>query len=153
MNKKIYLKGMDISVSEEIYRAYNHPDWNIRKEMHRHKKCSQENWKNCSADCGHCSYQREGNQISIDHLRAESPGFDIELPDGDPAKIVEFKMLMEAMCEEASRVVPNGCSIFIRFLQGYSDVEGAEYLGIPYGTYNDRKKRVFQKLGEFYKQY
>lgn len=95
-NKRFYLtiKGQEVEVSEEVYRAYIRP---VRLEQQRQKRawrCQVKGAKGklvrCQQDCNRCPYaiagnNARGNVLSLDsfdedgaELKIESSGFDVE---------------------------------------------------------------------------
>lgn len=86
-NKRFYLKikGQEVEVSEEVYRAYIQPLRAERRRKQRAFRCKVKgdrlNLVRCKKDCRECPYAQSGhnalgNNLSLDRMRVD--GVDIE---------------------------------------------------------------------------
>ena len=69
--KQYYLTidGQEVTVTEEVYRAYKRPIWAEHKRNDRQKLCQVSDGKGglkrCTEDCSKCSHTKEGNVLSL----------------------------------------------------------------------------------------
>lgn len=86
-NKRFYLtiRGQEVEVSEEVYRAYIQPVRAERRRKQRAFRCKikgkKGNLVRCQKDCRECPYALSGhnalgNSLSLDRMKDE--GVDIE---------------------------------------------------------------------------
>ena len=66
----------DVSVTEEIYRAYKRPIWAVKKAKERKSRCTigKDNGKTkrCTDDCSQCEYFRSGSDLSLEVLMIQA---------------------------------------------------------------------------------
>ena len=72
MEYYITIKGHEITVTEEVYRAYKRPTWAEHKRNDREKRCQVSDgkggMKRCLEDCSTCDRVRDGSILTLDEM-------------------------------------------------------------------------------------
>ncbi len=147
----IEIEGQEISVSEEVYRAYKRPVWTEHKRKERSKRCIGKNGIRCTGDCSKCDKQRIGSILSLDAF--EEDGFELSDPSPEPADIVADKLLLEELFKALDELDPDSRRICELIAQGATEREIAAVLGIHQSTLNYRKRKLLAQLRERLKKH
>jgi RNA polymerase sigma factor (sigma-70 family) len=142
----IEIDGQQISVTEEVYRAYKQPAWAEHKPKEREKRCRDEKGNRCTKDCSLCQKQRTGTILSLDYS-AEEYG----LEPTDPVDIEEIaaeKLLLEELVSALEEMDPDNRRIMELFANGKSEREIAADIGLSQKAINKRKTKLFSLLKE-----
>ena len=91
----IDLDGQQISVSEEVYRAYKRPAWAERKRQDRWSRCRKQDGSRCDGDCKKCQRQRSGSMLSLEQSR--EIGYEPADASADVEAIVFNQLLLEQL--------------------------------------------------------
>ena len=148
--KKYYLtiEGQEVTVSEEVYRAYKRPTWAEHKRNDRQKLCQVSNGKGglkrCTEDCSECNRTKEGNVLSLDGL--EEAGYCVEDREHDVAEIVAEKMLLEELFMALEELDPTSHRICELLMEGHSKREIARSLSIPQSSFEYQFKKLMASL-------
>lgn len=150
-NYRIYLNGQLIPVSEEVYKAWYRPIWDVHNFARRHAQCGCPDWHFCEGDCGLCVHQKAGDIHSSDLWK------DDYAPEcamtADPADIVIDAILTEELLKQMDAIDPYGRRIAKLIFEGINDRDAAEMLGLAKSTYSDKKLRLCRVLKELRKKY
>ena len=158
-DKQFYIKvnGEEISVSEEIYRAYKNPVWAENKRKQRMVKCRVDKYHRCNKCCEKCGYYLNGGNMTGSVLSIEgNPDLDA-LAIADPYDLEEAIVLrttLKVLWEELDEFMPDdGLRIAELLLAHKKQKDIAAILGIPVQTlqYKIRKvnKFVIDYLNKF----
>jgi DNA-directed RNA polymerase specialized sigma24 family protein len=148
--KQYYLtiEGQEITVSEEVYRAYKRPIWAEHKRNDRQKLCQVSDGKGglkrCTEDCSKCSRTKEGSFLSLDGL--EETGYSVEDRSQDVAEIVAEKMLLEELFIALEELDPNSHRICELLMEGRSKREIARLMSIPQSSFEYQFKKLMASL-------
>ncbi len=135
-----------IEVSEEVYRAYYQPIWNIRYHARKNGECvctREQLWK-CDGICPGCPFYTDGKKVSID---TSIGGDEDELTLGDTLAadtstaetVLMDKELLDTLYRELSRLDPDGRRICEFIMQGKTEREMATDMGKRQSTINYQK--------------
>ena len=135
-----------IPVTKEVYDEYYHPIWRTFKNAHRHKQCScvGDKWWLCSGDCGTCRFCTGGGNRSLDYEQ-EILG-DIRPDDMDLESIVTDQIVFGQLLKRLDVLMPEARRIGGLRLDGLSDNDIADVLGIPRTTFRSRLKKAKAQL-------
>ena len=140
-----------IPVSNEVYKEFYRPIWNTFRKAHRHGCCScpGSKWWLCSGDCSVCKHRTAGDSLSLDHEREvlgdirEDETADIE---GFVIDRIEFEQLLKRLDE----LMPEARHIGELRLDGLSDSDISDILGVPRTTFLSRLKKAKAQLHDEY---
>jgi RNA polymerase sigma factor (sigma-70 family) len=139
----IEIDGQQISVTEEVYRAYKRPLWAEHKRKEREKRCRDEKGNRCTKDCSKCDKQRTGSVLSLDKFAEE--GFEVA-DSIDIAELVADKLLLEELAAALNELDPQNRRIAKLYGEGLSEREIAARVGLSQKGVNKRKTKIFGKL-------
>ncbi len=94
----IWYNGMDIPVSEEVWREYRRFVWAERKKAQRAMRCRDERGVRCTGDCDMCEEKYDDSVYSLDTMMED--GFDVADDASAVADIVEDKLLLDVLVTE-----------------------------------------------------
>lgn len=146
----IEIDGQQISVTEEVYRAYKRPIWAEHKRKEREMRCRDEKGNRCNRDCSKCDKQRTGSVLSLDKFAEE--GFDVA-DTVDIAELVADKLLFEELYKSLEELDPENRRIMELFSIGKSEREIADDIGLSQKAINKRKTKLFAQLREHLKDF
>lgn len=155
--KQYYLTidGQEVTVSEEVYRAYKRPIWAEHKRNDRQKLCQVSDGKGglkrCTENCSKCSRTKEGNVLSLDGL--EEAGYSVEDRAQDVAEIVAEKVLLEELFKALEELDPNSHRICKLLMEGCSKREIARIMSIPQSSFEYQFKKLMGSLRERLENY
>ena len=155
-NKRFYLtiRGQEVEVSEEVYRAYIQPVRAERRRKQRAFRCKikgkKGNLVRCQKDCRECTYALSGhnalgNSLSLDRMKDE--GVDIE----DRRLDVEQNYIDEEEKRELyaaiSKLTPRQKELVeMIYFEEKSQEEVADMLGISQCTISLTLKKAAETL-------
>lgn len=148
--KQFYLTidGKEVTVTEEVYRAYKRPIWAEHKRNDRQKICQVSDGKGglkrCTEDCSKCSRMKEGSVLSLDCL--EEAGYSVEDRAQDVAEIVAEKILLEELFKALEELDPNSQRICGLLMEGHSKREIAQIMSIPQSSFEYQFKKLMTSL-------
>ncbi len=146
----IEIEGQQISVTEEVYRAYKRPMWTEHKRKEREKRCRKENRTRCTEDCSKCDNQRTGNVLSLDKFTSE--GFEVT-DSVDLAELVADRLILEQLYIALDELDPDNRRIMQLFSLGKSEREIADAIGLSQKAINKRKAKLFTQLWQRLKDF
>ena len=155
--KQYYLtiEGKEVSVTEEVYRAYKRPIWAEHKRNDRQKLCQvsggKGGLKRCTKDCSKCSRTKEGSLLSLDGL--EEAGYGVEDRAQDVVEIVAEKVLLEELFKALEELDPNSNLICKLLMEGCSKREIARIMSIPQSSFEYQFKKLMASLRERLENY
>jgi len=155
--KKYYLNidGQEVTVTEEIYRAYKRPIWAEHKRNDREKLCQvsdgKGSLKRCTDDCSKCKLTKEGSMLSLDGL--EEAGYSVEDQAQDVSEIVMDKILLEELHKVLRELDPNNQRICELFMDGHSKREIAKIMTIPQSTFEYQFMKLMETLSKRLENY
>ena len=148
--KQYYLTidGQEVTVSEEVYRAYKRPIWAEHKRNDRQKLCQVSDGKGglkrCTEDCSKCSRTKEGNVLSLDGL--EEAGYSVEDRAQDVAEIISEKIFLQELFKILEELDPNSHRICKLLMNGLSKREIAIIMSVPQSSFEYRFKKLMASL-------
>ena len=148
--KQYYLtiEGKEVSVTEEVYRAYKRSIWAEHKRNDRQKLCQVSDGKGglkrCTEDCSKCSRTKEGSFLSLDGL--EEAGYGVEDRAQDVVEIVAEKVLLEELFKALEELDPNSHRICKLLMEGCSKREIARIMSIPQSSFEYQFKKLMASL-------
>jgi DNA-directed RNA polymerase specialized sigma24 family protein len=136
-----------IPVSDEVYNAFYRPIWNTFRKAHRHGCCScpGSKWWLCGGDCADCKYRAAGDSLSLDYEQ-EVVGDIREDESADIESIVTDRIIFDQLLKRLDELMPEARRIGELRLDGLSDSDIADILGIPRTTFLSRLKKAKAKL-------
>ena len=155
--KQYYLtiEGKEVSVTEEVYRAYKRSIWAEHKRNDRQKLCQVSDGKGglkrCTKDCSKCSHTKEGSLLSLDGL--EEAGYGVEDRAQDVVEIVAEKVLLEELFKALEELDPNSHRICKLLMEGCSKREIARIMSIPQSSFEYQFKKLMASLRERLENY
>ena len=157
--KRFYLtiRGQEVEVSEEVYRAYIQPVRAERRRKQRAFRCKikgkKGNLVRCQKDCRECPYALSGhnalgNNLSLDRMKDE--GVDIE----DRHLDVEQNYINEEEKRELyaaiSKLTPRQKELVeMIYFDGMTQEEAREQLGIAKSSMTEAMQRIYATLRKF----
>jgi DNA-directed RNA polymerase specialized sigma24 family protein len=163
MSKRIYVKSTKtwLDVTDEQYKDHMRECDRIRNKMQSHKACScpRNKFWMCDGCCDDCDYKVSGAILSMDAPMGEDEGGDeFSLHDivGDPESDFESKQLKDLfymqIIHRLGELYPEAITIGQLRLEGKTDTEISEIIGVPRTTFRSRiekaKKQILAELGE-----
>lgn len=158
-NKRFYLtiKGQEVEISEEVYRAYVQPLRAERRRKQRAFRCKVKgdrlNLVRCKKDCRECPYAQSGhnalgNNLSLDRMRVD--GVDIE----DSRLNVEQNYIDEEENQELyaaiSKLTPRQQELVkMIYFDGMSQEDVRKKLGIAKSSMAEAMHRIYATLRKF----
>lgn len=140
----IYLGGKPIPVNEEVYHIWYQPIWRTHDFARRHGQCSCANWHLCEGDCFICRFRMDGENTSLDRLYDD---YEYEPEDSSHSEDIALDLiLLEELLDELEEIDPDGRRIGKVLLDGLTDREAAETLGMPTTTYSSKKLKLRREL-------
>lgn len=160
--KRIYIKSSKtwMPVTDEQYKEHMRECDRIRKKMQSHQACSCTRamfWQ-CDGCCDDCQFQVKGAILSMDApMGTDDSGEDFSLYDivGDSKSMFEGavvdKMFYRAIIKRLGEIYPQAIEIGNLRIQGKTDDEIAEIIGVKRTTFRSRieraKKQILTEFG------
>lgn len=144
LKRYIEIDGEQITVTEEVYRAYKRPAWAEHKRKERAKRCRDENGNRCTKNCWECTKLRDGGDLSFEKFSDD--GFEIA-DSVDIAELIADKQLLEQLVDALDDLDPDERSLINALF--YNDLTERDYaaeVGISHQAIGKRKKKIIEKL-------
>lgn len=140
-----------IPVSDEVYNEFYRPTWNTFHKAHRHGCCScpGNKWWLCSGDCSVCKYRTAGDSLSLDYEQ-EILGDIREDKTADLDGFVIDRIVFEQLLKRLDELMPEARRIGELRLDGLSDSDIVDILGVPRTTFLSRLKKAKAQLHDEY---
>lgn len=155
-NKRFYLtiKGQEVEVSEEIYRAYVRPVRTEQRRKRREWKC-QIKGKNgklvrCTKDCKECPYSLSGrnalgNKLSLDWMKEDGVGIEDRRQDVEQNYMDEEEK--EELYAAIAQLTPRQKELVeMIYFNDMSQEEVAKKLGVGSSAVRHAMQRVYAAL-------
>ncbi len=155
-NKRFYLKvrGQEVEVSEEVYRAYIQPVRKERRRKQRAFRCKVKGKKGnlvrCQKDCRECPYALAGhnalgNNLSLDRMNDEGVDMEDRRLDVEQNYIAEEdkKELYAAIAQLTPRQKE---LVQLIYFEGKTQEQVAEILGVAQATISVTLERAIANL-------
>ena len=140
-----------IPVSDEVYNEFYRPIWNTFRKAHRHGCCScpGSKWWLCCGDCAICKYRTAGDNLSLEYEQ-EVMGDTHEDESANLDCIVTDRIVFEQLLKRLDELMPEARQIGELRLDGRSDSDIADIIGVPRTTFLYRIKKAEAKLHDEY---
>lgn len=140
-----------IPVDKAVYDEFYRPIWNTFRKAHRHQCCScpGNRWWLCSGDCSVCKYRTAGDSLSLDYEQ-EVVGDIREDESADLDGFVIDRIVFEQLLKRLDELMPEARRIGELRLDGLSDSNIADILGVPRTTFLSRLKKAKAQLHDEY---
>lgn len=140
-----------IPVSDEVYNEYYRPIWNTFRKAYRHGTCScpGTRWWLCTGDCAVCKYRTAGDNLSLEYEQ-EVMGDTHEDESANLDCIVTDRIVFEQLLKRLDELMPEARQIGELRLDGRSDSDIADIIGVPRTTFLYRIKKAKAKLHDEY---
>ena len=146
----IEIDGQQVTVTEEVYKAFKRPAWAEMKRMQRAWRCNIDGHR-CTGDCSKCQKRAEGAPISIDRMLED--GLDIPQQGDSLEDTVMMNIAIEELRKALAQLAPNDRAIIELFGKGLSDRKISAQIGMPQTTVSYRRKVLIKVLREQLKDY
>ena len=150
--RNLFIKGVAVSVTEEVYKAYMQEEWRAKQSRYRSWRCRDGKGVRCKKKCEECEFYRLGNGptgsvLSIDQM-ADDEGKSFEVADSRSNLELEVarSLLREAVCKAKGQLTERECEILDMFLDERSEREMAAQLGVSNSRAHALKTALFKKL-------
>ena len=150
--RKLFIKGVAVSVTEEVYKAYMQEEWRAKQSRYRSWRCRDGKGVRCKKKCEECEFYRLGNGptgsvLSIDQM-ADDEGKSFEVADSRSNLELEVarSLLREAVRKAKGQLTERECEILDMFLDERSEREMAAQLGVSNSRAHALKTALFKKL-------
>lgn len=158
-NKRFYLtiRGQEVEVSEEVYRAYIQPVRAERRRKQRAFRCKikgkKGNLVRCQKDCRECPYALSGhnalgNSLSLDRMKDE--GVDIEDRRLDiEQNYIDEEEKLELYAAIAKLTPRQKELVRLIYFEEKSQEEARKQLGIAKSSMAEAMQRIYATLRKF----
>ena len=144
MDYYITIEGQEITVTEEVYRAYKRPTWAEHKRNDREKRCQVSDGKGrvkrCLEDCSTCDRVRDGSILTLDEMTEEK--HVLGTSEMDVSDIVAGKILLEQLYKVLDELDPKSLRVCQLIMEGHSRREIARILEIPQSSFEYQFKKL-----------
>ena len=150
---KVYIPSTHqlVPVTKEFYYEYYRPIWRTQKQAQKHGQCmcpKSKLWR-CDGCCLECSYHAPGNVWSLEYEQ-ELMGDKLEDPSADIESIVTDKIVLDKLFKRLDTLFPEARRIGELRMEGVSDRDIADLVGIPRSTFRSRLEKVEALIREEY---
>ena len=153
---KIYLphEKQWVEVTQEQYQAYYRSIWATRKRAQKHRQCmcpKSKLWL-CDGDCLICKFRAPGDSLSLDLKYENENGDERSLLDkladqsASIEDIVTDQIMLDILFQHLGEIMPEARRIGELRLEGLTDTEIADVIGIPRTTFLSRIKKVAEVI-------
>jgi len=150
---KVYIPSTHqfVPVTKEFYYEYYRPIWRTQKEAQKNGQCmcSRSKLWRCDGCCLDCSYHAPGNVWSLEYEQ-ELMGDKREDPSADIESVVADKLVLDQLFNRLDKLFPEARRIGELRMEGVSDRDIADLVGIPRSTFRSRLEKVEALLREDY---
>ena len=138
-------------ISDAVDNESYHPIWNTFRKAHRHGCCSctGSKWWLCNGDCAVCKYCTAGDSLSLDYEQ-EVVGDIREDESAEIDSIVTDRIIFDQLLKRLDMLMPDARRIGELRLDGFSDSDIADIIGIPRTTFLSRLKTAKAQLHNEY---
>lgn len=148
---KIYIPSTHqfIPVTKEVYYDYYRPIWRIQKQSQKYGQCMcprSKLWR-CDGCCIDCPYHAAGNVSSLDYEQ-ELTGDVHEDPNANVEAMVSDQMVLQQLFYRMDELFPEARRIVELRMEGKSDRDIADLIGIPRTTFRSRLDKIAARLRE-----
>ena len=148
MEYYITIEGQEITVTEEVYRAYKRPTWAEHKRNDREKRCQvsagKGGLKRCMEDCSTCDRVKEGSILTLDEMIEKQ--HVLKASEMDMSDIVSGKILLEQLYKALEELDPKSLRVCQLIMEGHSRREIARILEIPQSSFEYQFKKLMGTL-------
>ena len=149
---KIYLphEKQLVEVTQEQYHAYFRDIWAARKRAQKHRQCmcpKSKLWI-CDGDCLVCQFRAAGDNLSLDLKFENEDGEEYsllgKLADQSISidDVVTDQIMLDILFQHLGEIMPEARRIGELRLEGLTDTEIADVIGIPRTTFLSRIKKA-----------
>ena len=153
---KIYLphEKQWVEVTKEQYYGYYRDIWATRKRAQAHGQCmcpKSKLWL-CDGDCLACQFRSAGDNLSLDLTYSNEGGDEFSLLDKLAAgsagveDVVTDQIILTELIRRLGEIMPEARHIGELRLEGLTDTEIADVIGIPRTTFLSRIKKVAEAI-------
>ena len=138
-----------VPITEEQYKVLMPEIYNHRTREQYHERCfvpRRARWT-CDGQCDLCRYHENDGRFTSADLLSEQ-GFDWQDSAILPEDAVINAMVYPQVLERLKQLLPEALDIGRLRMEGYTETEAAEILGIPRVTYRYRVRRTKQILAD-----
>ncbi|MEN6636178.1 MAG: bacterio-opsin activator [Clostridiaceae bacterium] len=153
---KIYLphEKQWVEVTEGQYRTYSRDIWATRKRAQAHRQCMCPRSKIwiCDGDCLACKFRAAGDNLSLDRTYSNDDGDEFSLLDKLAAgsagveDVVTDQIMLTELIRRLGEIMPEARRIGELRLEGLTDTEIADVIGIPRTTFLSRIKKAMEVI-------
>jgi RNA polymerase sigma factor (sigma-70 family) len=154
-DRYIIIGSKEISVNENVYRAFKRPAWVERKRRARECRCFDENGNRCLKSCRECDAaraaqglspkERDGRSLSLDRLTEN--GYEVAQDGSDPAEIVAYKILLDELYAALDELAPDERSLIdALFFAERTERDYGDEIGMSHQAIGKRKRKAIDKL-------
>lgn len=160
--RKIYINGTFIEVSEQDYFNYSRDLWAMRKRLQKQGLCCCPKGKlwTCEGVCLDCKHYHDNRSVSLDADYQNNEATDnpvslheILTAEPDPETQMLKDLLIREMYELISSLDDEDSKIIKFIMQGVSERDAAEQLGITRYRYRANLARITEELYDALKQF
>lgn len=148
MEYYITIEGQEITVTEEVYRAYKRPTWAEHKRNDREKRCQVSDGKGglkrCMEECSTCDRVRDGGILTLDELTEKM--HLLTASEIDVSDIVAGKILLEQLYKVLEELDPKSKLVCQLIMEGHSRREIARFLEVPQSSFEYQFKKLMGTL-------
>ena len=150
--RKLYVKGKEIEVSEEVYRVVKRDEDREAQRRYRAWRCRDGKGVRCKKKCSECEFYRMGNDptgsvLSIDQMMSdENKPVDIADKNTDLELEVARNLLREAVQRAKEQLSDREREILDMFMDERSERDIATQLGVSNSRAHALKTTLFKKL-------
>ena len=140
-----------IPVDKAVYDEFYRPIWSTFRKAHRHQCCScpGNRWWLCSGDCSECKYRTAGDSLSLEYEQ-ELLGDIREDESASLDSLVVDRIVFGQLLKRLDVLMPEARRIGELRLDGLSDNDIADAIGIPRTTFRSRLKKAKAQLHDEY---
>lgn len=134
-------------VSEEEYFALYRPIWRKHKALQKSGQClcrQKYLWK-CDGQCDLCEFTAKGDELSLEK-DFEDHGDHHAAPGADPAAIYADREILRLLLQRLEELCPDALEVGDLVLDGMSQRDALEHLGLTRSTYRSRVQKAEEML-------
>lgn len=157
---KIYLPRFKkwVDVTKEQYYGYYRDIWATRKRAQEHGQCmcpKSKLWQ-CDGDCLPCQYHAAGDTHSLNYVYENQNSEEFSMLDkladtsASIEDVVTDQIMLDMLFQRLAEIMPEARSIGKLRMEGLSDSEIADRIGVPRTTFLSRLKKAKEILQREY---
>ena len=150
--RKLYVNGVEIEVTEEVYRVIKRNEDREAQRRYRAWRCRDGKGVRCKKRCEECEYYLMGNKpmgsdLSIEQMvDEEGKGYDIAAPSANVEVEVARRILRADLQKARLSLSDRDRELFDLLLDEKSEREIASKLGVSNSRAHALKVALFKKL-------